>query len=204
MHMNPISPADILDFWLADGLESGWPTQDLSKRWFLGGAVLDQEIKNRFGTRVVQAVGGDLTDWELQPLSRLALVILLDQFTRNVFRGNAQAFEGDARAQQLVQDTLGQRSDKALPWVARVFTYMPLMHAEDLSLQGECVSCFSQLVAEAPDFLKQRFQGNLDFALQHQSIIARFGRFPHRNTVMGRTSTPDEDAFLLNGPRFGQ
>ena len=149
------SPTDILDFWLDDGLALGWPTQDLGKRWFGGGAALDQEIKTRFGAQVVQAVGGGLQDWEQQPLSRLALVLLLDQFTRNVFRAAGQAFAGDARAQQLVLQTLARQEDRQLPWVARVFIYMPLMHAEDLALQEECVTRFSQLLADAPETLER-------------------------------------------------
>ena len=197
-------PADILDFWLGDGLALGWPTQDLGKRWFGGGAALDQEIRARFGAQVVQAVGGGLQDWERQPLSRLALVILLDQFTRNVFRATGQAFDGDARAQQLVLQALARQEDRQLPWVGRVFIYMPLMHAEDLALQEECVACFSRLLADAPDTLKPRLQGNLDFARQHQDIVARFGRFPYRNAVLGRANTPAEAEFLLKGPRFGQ
>lgn len=202
------TPASVLEFWLADGLEGGtaggWPTQDLGKRWFGGGAALDGEIRTRFGARVVQAIGGGLQDWEQQPLPRLALVILLDQFTRNMFRASAQAFAGDARAQQLVLDTLAHQTDQQLPRVARVFTYMPLMHAEDLALQDECIARFARLVAEAPDSLKPRLQGHLDYARQHQAIIARFGRFPYRNAALGRVNTPEEEDFLRKGPRFGQ
>ncbi|MDP3795941.1 MAG: DUF924 family protein [Polaromonas sp.] len=204
----PAMPASVLEFWLADGLDggnaSGWPTQEHGKRWFGGGAALDEEIRTRFGARVVQALGGGLKEWEHEPLPRLALVILLDQFTRNVFRASAQAFAGDARAQQLVLDTLAHQGDQQLPWVARVFTYMPLMHAEDLALQDECVARFTRLVAQAPDSLKQRLQGNLDYARQHQAIIARFGRFPYRNAALGRVNTPEEEEFLRKGPRFGQ
>ncbi|UUZ64067.1 DUF924 domain-containing protein [Polaromonas sp. P1-6] len=204
---NPATPAEILDFWLADGWAQGWPTPDLGKRWFGGGAALDQEIKTRFGAQVVQALGGGLQDWEngsAQPSSRLALVILLDQFTRNVFRGTGRAFDGDARAQRLVLDTLAHQADRQLPWVARVFTYMPLMHAEDQALQDEGVACFERLQADAPAALKPRLQGNLDAARQHRDIIARFGRFPYRNAVLGRVNTPEEENFLHQGPRFGQ
>ncbi|MFC5519487.1 DUF924 family protein [Polaromonas jejuensis] len=198
------SAADILDFWLADGLTQGWPTKNLGPRWFGGGAALDEEIRKRFGARVLQAVAGGLQDWEAQTLSRLALVILLDQFTRNVFRGTGQAFAGDARAQRLVLDTLAHQADRQLPWVARVFTYMPLMHAEDRAMQDECVACFAQLVADAPATLKQRLQGHLGYARQHRDIIARFGRFPYRNAVLGRANTVEEETFLRKGPRFGQ
>lgn len=210
------TPHDVLDFWLGDGLTHGWPTQDLGKRWFGGGAALDEDIKTRFGRRVLQAMHGELDDelagapgdWSdtpsSPPLRRLALIILLDQFTRNVFRGSGQAFAGDARAQQLVLQTLAEGGDLQLPWVGRVFMYMPLMHAESLALQDACVTRFEQLVADAPPALKERLQGNLDFARQHRAIIAQFGRFPYRNAALGRASTPEEQAFLANGPRFGQ
>jgi uncharacterized protein (DUF924 family) len=198
------TPGEVLDFWLGDGMAQGWPTQDLNKRWFQGGAALDQEISTRFGKDVVQAVSGALKDWENQTHSRLALVILLDQFSRNVFRATAQAFAGDARARQLTLQTLAAHEDQQLPWVARIFLYMPLMHAEDAALQEESVARFSQLLAEAPENLKPRIQGNLDFAREHQGIIARFGRFPYRNATLQRISTPEEAEFLVKGPRYGQ
>ena len=194
----------ILDFWLADGLRTGWPAQDMNPVWFGGGLALDQEIKARFGADVMLAMKGGLQDWKPQPHSRLALVILLDQFTRNVFRGTGRAFDGDVRAQQLVLQTLDSQEDQQIPWVGRVFLYMPLMHAEDAVLQAKCVACFSRLVDDAPVALKPRLQGNLDFARQHQDIITRFGRFPYRNAALGRTSTPEEESFLIEGPRFGQ
>lgn len=198
------TPAEVLDFWLGDGVSKEWPTQDLGKRWFGGGAGLDAEISARFGSNVEAAVNGGLQDWEQPALNRLALVILLDQFTRNVFRGKGQAFAGDARAQQLVLEALAAGADLQLPWAGRLFLYMPLMHAEILALQDECVARFTRLQADAPDALKQRLQGNLDFAHQHRDIIARFGRFPYRNAALGRADTPEETDFLLKGPRFGQ
>jgi uncharacterized protein (DUF924 family) len=196
--------ADILDFWLGDGLVLSWPTQNLTARWFRGGAALDQEIKTRFGATVQLAITGGLQDWEKPLPSRLALVLLLDQFTRNVFRATVQAFAGDARAQQLTLQTLAHQEDLQLPWVGRVFMYMPLMHAEDAALQAKSVACFSHLVADAPAALKTQLQNHLDFAHQHQAIIARFGRFPYRNATFGRTSTPEEKDFLLTARRFGQ
>ena len=197
-------PQAILEFWFADGPQTGWPTQEMNAIWFGGGPALDARITAAFGAQVLQAVEGGFAAWEDQPLSRLALVVLLDQFTRNVFRGSPRAFEGDPRAQRLVMDALASAWDQQLPVVCRVFLYMPLMHAENPALQNECVSRFAQLVAEAPDTLKAQLQGNLDFARQHQDIIARFGRFPHRNGALGRSSTADEDTFLVKGPRFGQ
>ena len=198
------SPQIIIDFWFADGLQTGWPTQNMKALWFGGGLALDARITAAFGEQVLHAMEGGFEEWEAQPLSRMALIVLLDQFTRNVFRGSPRAFEGDDRAQRLALDALVQAWDQDLPVVCRVFLYMPLMHAETLALQDQCVACFAQLAAEAPEGLKPRLQGNLDFARQHHGIIARFGRFPHRHAVLGRVTTPDEGEFLLTGPRFGQ
>lgn len=200
----PSTPAAVLDFWLADGVTLGWPSQEMNKRWFTGGPTLDDEIRQQFGSAVAAAQAGGLTGWEAEPLERLALLILLDQFPRNIFRGSRHAFDGDARAQQLTLQTLAGQQDRLLPWVGRVFLYMPLMHAEDAALQAQCVACFAQLLADAPADLHPRLQSNLDFARKHQDIIARFGRFPYRNAVLGRASTPEEEDFLLTGPRFGQ
>lgn len=198
------TPSEVLDFWLGDGIHQEWPTRDLGKRWFGGGAELDAEVRARFGAAVEEAVAGGLRGWEQPPLTRLALIVLLDQFTRNIFRGQPRAFAGDARAQQLVLQTIAAGEDRALPCVGRVFLYMPLMHAESLALQDECVASFTRLIADAPEALKQRLQSNLDFARQHRDIVARFGRFPYRNAALGRADTPEEKDFLLKGPRFGQ
>lgn len=198
------TPASILEFWLGDGMLTGWPADDISKRWFAGSKALDAQIKTRFGADIALAQNGELQTWQTPLESRLALIILLDQFTRNVFRGTAQAFAGDRRAQHLTQQTLTRQEDAALPWVARIFMYMPLMHAEDATLQAQSVICFSTLLEEAPAQLKPRIQGSLKFAHEHQQIIAKFGRFPYRNAALGRSNTPEEEIFLQAGPRYGQ
>lgn len=198
------TPASVLDFWLGDNFTAGWPSGDMSKQWFIGTPALDQQIADRFGAQVTQALAGGLGDWEATSLDRLALVILLDQFPRNMYRGKAQAFAGDARAQQLVTDALAQGMNEKLPWVGRMFLYMPLMHAENLALQEECVHRFRKLAAAAPADLRDTLTGSLRFAEQHCDIIARFGRFPYRNNALGRTNTALEFEFLKDGPRFGQ
>lgn len=211
----PVHAQAVLDFWFADGLALGWPSVDMNPRWFGGGAALDQEIREQFGPWVEAALAGGLREWEkdsaddfspgsLQGGARLALVILLDQFSRNMFRGTAHAFAGDARAQKLVGESLAQGLDARLPWVARVFLYMPLMHAEQLALQDECVRRFGALAAQVPVELQAQLASNLDFARKHRDIVARFGRFPYRNAVLGRESTAAEREFLKSGPRFGQ
>lgn len=194
----------VLHYWLGDGVELGWPSRDRNERWFGGGAAGDREIDARFGALVRQALDGGLTDWETAPLPLLALVLLLDQFPRNVFRGTARAFSGDARAQRLALDALERGLDALLPWVGRVFLLMPLMHAEDLERQRRGVRGFEALAAQAPDAVRPQIEGNLRFAKSHCAIIERFGRFPYRNAALGRDSGAAELEFLENGPRFGQ
>lgn len=200
----PSGPQDVLDFWFGDGLTLGWPSDDRQPLWFGGGAAQDALIRERFGALVAQALGGGLVHWEQRVQERLALVLLLDQFTRNVYRGLPRAFAGDGRAQRLVMHTLALGQDEELPCVARVFLYMPLMHAESPALQGECVLRFQALARNSPPELQATLAGNLRFAEQHRDIVQRFGRFPHRNAAQGRVNTPEEDAFLTDGPRFGQ
>ncbi|MES2687919.1 MAG: DUF924 family protein [Pseudomonadota bacterium] len=198
------TPASVLDFWLGDNFASGWPSQDMGKQWFGGTPELDRQIADRFGSQVALALAGGLAEWEADPLDRLALVILLDQFPRNIHRGKAQAFAGDERAQQLVSEALAQGMEGKLPWVGRMFLYMPLMHAEDLPLQEEGVRRFRELADEVPEDLRVTLTSSLRFAEQHRDIIARLGRFPYRNNALGRTNTALEFEFLKSGPRFGQ
>ena len=194
----------VLRFWLADALESGWPGQDMHARWFGGGAALDQEVETRFGSLVREAVADGLGDWEADPKELLALILLLDQFTRNVFRGQALAFSGDLRARRLAIAMLAQGSDLLLPWAGRAFLLMPLVHAEDAPLQQQALERLRQLLAEVPVALHAAVQGFLRSAEQHHAIINRFGRYPHRNALLRRADTAQERVYLQDGPRFGQ
>lgn len=194
----------VLEFWLRDGLQAGWPTESLGWLWFGGGAQLDQDIDARFGPLVRDAAAGGLADWESSALDRLALVVLLDQFTRNVFRGQAAAFAGDARAQALARDAFARGWDKLLPLAGCVFLTMPLTHAESLHLQDDAVRRMQALQVVAGAAHDKDLAGFVDFARKHRDIVAQFGRFPHRNAVLGRESTQQELEFLRNGPRFGQ
>jgi len=200
----PTDPTLILNFWFGDGLQLGWPSDDRNALWFRGGPALDADITQRFGPLVHSAVQGGLTEWETDPMQRVALIVLLDQFTRNVFRGQAQAFAGDARAQTLSLATLALGQDNALPTVANMFVLMPLMHAEHPLLQAACEQRFRALQARSQPATAAQLQGNVDAAVQHRAIVDQFGRFPHRNAVLGRPSTAEETAFLAHGPRFGQ
>jgi uncharacterized protein (DUF924 family) len=195
---------DVLDFWFGDGLQRDWPSNDRQAFWFGGGPEQDETIRRRFGALVELGLNGGLADWERTPPTRLALLIVLDQFSRNVYRGQAPAFAGDPRAQQLVLTALAAGEDEALALVGRVFLYMPLMHAEDLALQERCVACFTALHDNSPPELLQTLAGNLHFAIEHRDTVQRFGRFPHRNAALGRESSAEEKAFLKHGPRYGQ
>ena len=194
----------ILEFWLGDALTLGWPSSSRGDLWFGGDAELDRQIEQSFGQLVRQAVQGGLVPWEDSVNERLALVLLLDQFTRNVFRGQATAFAGDARACALAQDGLARGWDRQLPLAGRVFLAMPMMHAESLEVQEQAVAFFTDLHANADKEQRNRVLGNLESAREHHAIIARFGRFPHRNAVLGRVSTPEEAQYLETGRRFGQ
>ena len=194
----------VLRFWLGDAMELGWPSQSRSELWFGGGAELDATVRERFGALVEEAMRGGLAEWEQQPLDCLALVLLLDQFTRNMYRGQSRAFAGDTRAQSLVTNALARGWDDELPLAGTVFLYMPLMHAENIVLQDECVRRFERLVTRAPKERVKDLQGNVEYARQHRDIIAEFGRFPYRNTALGRENVAQELVFLRDGPRFGQ
>jgi len=194
----------VLEFWLGDAMQTGWPLESRSKLWFGGGAELDATVRERFGAQVDEALRGGLIEWEQHPLDNLALILLLDQFSRNVYRGQPMAFAGDTRAQDLVTGALARGWDDALPLAGTVFLYMPLMHAEDIALQDECVRRFESLAARAPNERHTELLSNVDFARKHRDIIAQFGRFPYRNATLGRESSAQELEFLRDGPRFGQ
>lgn len=201
------TPDAVLDFWFGDSLDHGWPVVPRKSLWFGSDPAVDGSIRHRFGPQVEQAVAGGLRGWEATPRGRLALLVLLDQFTRNLWRGRAGAFAGDARASALALDTLDHDLHLQLPPIGRVFVFMPLMHAEDLGLQDRCITCFEALEAAIPadhTVARDDIASHLQYARLHRDIVLRFGRFPHRNAALGRRSTAEEETFLVDGPRFGQ
>lgn len=204
---SPLPPeaAEVLDFWFGDDPDPKRIVETRGQRWWGGGAELDAEIRARFGTLVDAAIADGLGAWSATPRGHLARIILLDQFTRNVFRRKAKAFAGDAIARRLALSAIDDGSHRALRPLERVFIYMPLEHAEDLALQDRCVKLFDALVADADPRSAEVIRPFCDYAVKHRDIIARFGRFPHRNPVLGRTHTAEERAWLDDGgPTFGQ
>lgn len=196
--------AAILDYWFAD-IGTGFDLRQQYSIWFSGDETIDHAIARYFGQWVDSALAGQLSGWQSTPEGLLAKVLLLDQFTRNIYRGDARAYDGDEQARQLVKAALANGEDKQLHYVQRSFLYMPLEHSELLQDQEQAVTLFRQLLQEAPAAGKQALSSSLDFALKHRDIIRRFGRFPHRNQVLGRQSTPGEQAYLdAGGSRFGQ
>ncbi len=194
----------VLDFWFGP-LYEGFPLEKRQELWFMGKAEDDQKIQQKFGNLVEQAVDGKLIEWEKSPRSRLALIILLDQFTRSIYRKTAAAFSGDYRAQTLVKDAINKGWDKKLAFSERQFLYMPLMHSENLSDQKLSVLSFQLLVEDVPNTHKEHISGSIHYAVEHQDLIARFGRFPHRNKVLGRESTDEELKYLTSGGNsYGQ
>ena len=186
--------ADILDFWF--GVPSDPDYGKARPLWFTKSEATDEVVRQRFGATVEAALSGALRDWAADPRGTLASIIILDQFTRNIFRDTPHAFAGDAQALRLASDLVDRNADRSLMPVERWFAYMPFQHSEFLNDQLESVRLFEQL---AQDGLAEP----LPWAIRHMEIIRRFGRFPHRNSILGRESTAEEVAFLKEpGSRF--
>lgn len=189
MMNTPAIAQSILDFWFLPQDTAGY---GLARSiWFTKDPNFDAQIRTQFGTWVEQALAGALSEWEAAPESALALILLLDQFTRNIYRDTPLAFAGDSRALRLAQNMVEAGMDRALLTVQRAFVYLPFEHAEDSAMQARSVALFKRLQQETGGHLLE-----LDYAVQHQKIIARFQRFPHRNAILSRISTPEEQVFL--------
>ncbi|RAL22872.1 DUF924 domain-containing protein [Lujinxingia litoralis] len=198
---------DVLQYWFGttDAIRDGNFPPEKYRIWFAGGEQVDREIRERFAELVIQARNAELEDWLQSADSRLALILLLDQFTRNIYRGTDQAFAADHLALKYALQAIECGHDQELAPIARAFFYMPLEHDESLEHQDRCVELFESLTHQAPDAHVELFQGFLDYAVQHRDIIARFGRFPHRNAILGRESTAEELAYLeATDVHFGQ
>jgi uncharacterized protein (DUF924 family) len=179
MSGEPTGPADVLAFWRAAG----------PQKWFKKDAAFDADIRSRFLATYEVATAGRLADWETTPEGALALIIVLDQFPRNVFRGDARAYAADSLARAAADRMIARGFDRKIPNADRRFCYLPFMHSEALSDQERCVEL-------ARDYGDAEF---LRYAELHTDIVRRFGRFPHRNPVLSRTTTSAEQAFLDAG-----
>lgn len=196
--------AALLEFWFGPMTDDdGAIAERQSGLWWNKCAQADREIAIRFGGLPARAAAGMLDHWQADPRGRLALIIALDQLPRQLFRARAEAFAHDRRALDL--SLQGQRlgQDRELRPIERAFFYMPMEHAESVTMQERCVSRFETLLAEVPSAQKPAFENLLAYARRHRDIIRRFGRFPHRNAILGRPPTAAEAAFLNEpGSRF--
>ncbi|MGY2263348.1 DUF924 family protein [Pseudomonas sp. SDO55104_S430] len=193
----------LLEWWFGTSGSAKEVAAQKGKLWFGKRDSQDLEARTRFGDLVEQALAGGLTDWAQRPEGWLALVLLLDQLPRMLFRDSPKAYSGDIRAQALVAQGIAADFDRQLQPIQRVFIYLVLEHCEHLAVQNECISRYIELVAQQPESDQALFADYLDYAEKHQKVIARFGRFPHRNEVLGRKSTAEELEFLSKpGSRF--
>jgi uncharacterized protein (DUF924 family) len=194
----PPSALDLLLFWFGPRPYTAAGVQQHSRLWFGESDApelipqTDELIRDRYAELTLEAEQGKLARWESSPRRRLALILLLDQFSRNIYRDSARAFAQDLKALSLTVSGMQLGADATLDPVERLFFYMPLMHAESLEVQEESVAASRRLLEEAPAALRGTFESNLEYAIHHRDTIQRFGRFPSRNQVLGRESTPDE------------
>lgn len=193
----------LLAFWFGE-LEDGFADQAHRQRWFNGGRIFDDDCRVHFGDLAVRAAENALSSWLATPRGTLAWILLCDQIPRNIYRGQALAFATDGPARSAARHGIEAGFDQALALDERCFFYLPFEHSENLVDQHTCVGLFSDLVEQTPERHRDLTAGYLPYARQHRDIIRRFGRFPHRNAVLGRTSTAEEMAFLARGNHFGQ
>ena len=194
----------ILAFWFREAALSAPQIDQRMDTWFGEDAVFDAMVQNEFADDVEQASDGKLDHWAHKPEGRLALILLLDQFRRNIHRGTAAAFAKDKQALKLCVEGAMQKKDRGLTPIQRVFFYMPLQHAESLKVQEKGVQLFNKLAEAVSPTYRETFATIAQFAELHRDIVARFGRFPHRNKALGRNNTPEEDEYLADAPDFGQ
>ena len=197
------TPEAVLDFWFGAPGSAAAVAARQRPLWFAKSAANDQIVVDRFAETLVAAGAGRLDHWANTPRGRLALIVVLDQFPHHIHRGLGPSFAYDARSLTLALDMIARGEDAHVAPIERVFVYLPLEHAESLEMQDRSVALYEKLVNEAAAAERQLFEGFLDYARKHRDVVARFGRFPHRNELLGRPSTPEEIEFLKQpGSRF--
>lgn len=195
----------ILAFWFQDQALTAPQIDSRMEIWFSDDPVFDHEIEKAFGSDVEMASDGKLDHWAHKPRGLLALILLLDQFRRNIHRGTADAFSKDKAALKLCVEGAMAKRDQELSPIERVFFYMPLQHSESLKVQTKAVKIYARLAEAVVPTHKETFATVAQFAELHHDIIELFGRFPHRNKVLNRENTPQEDEYLTgDSPNFGQ
>ena len=186
----------ILAYWFGSNADAAVAATEKQKLWWGADPAIDAQIRTRFGELVEAAGRNELSQWAETPRGLLALIVLTDQFPRNMFRKTPRTFAFDAAALAYCRHGIARGFDLQLPLIQRVFHYLPLEHSESLEDQRESVRLFSELAQQAPLEQKLLFEGYRTYAERHRDIVARFGRFCHRNSILGRPSRPEEEEFL--------
>jgi len=198
------NPEDVLATWFGEGVASPERVTERARLWFAGDPAFDALLRERFAGLPARAQRGELDAWKESARSALALVLVLDQLPRNLYRDTAECFAYDGQACAVAAAAMARGFDAELTPLEATFLYLPLEHAEDIGSQEQCVSLFGALLGRAPEALHPQFEQFLAYAERHRDVIRRFGRFPHRNAALGRASTPEEIGYLdSGGERFG-
>lgn len=196
---------EILSFWFKEQELSAPQIDRRMDTWFSEDPVFDHEIEKEFLRDIERASNGELNYWADEPRGRLALILLIDQFRRNIYRNTAKAFSKDKIALKLCVEGAMEKKDKGLTPIQKVFFYMPLQHAESAKVQAKSVELFTRLAESVSPTYRETLLTIAQFAELHRDIIDQFGRFPHRNELLGRENTPEEDEYLAgDSPDFGQ
>lgn len=197
------APEDVLDFWFGQPGPAAQVAGQKSVLWFGKSAANDQLVTERFADTLIAAGAGQLDHWALTPRNRLALIVVLDQFPHHIHRNHGQSFAYDAQSLALALAMIENGDAARVAPIEQVFVYLPLEHAESMAMQDLSVALYAQLEADASTAERPLFKGFLDYAQQHLDVVARFGRFPHRNALLGRPSTAEDIEFLRQpGSRF--
>lgn len=193
------SPDEVLTFWFGERCETADEIAALVEKCFEPNPDFDAEIAARFGDLPDRALAGDLATWRDAPRSAVALILVVDQFPRNLHRGSPRAFAYDDFALEVASAWVDEGADRRVAPIEAVFGYLPFEHAESLEAQERCVGYYEALAARVPATLQEAFSGFTGYAERHRAVIRRFGRFPHRNAVLGRESTVAEASYLEGG-----
>jgi len=195
----------VLAFWFKEQELTAPQIDGRMDIWFGEDPIFDEEVAREFGDDVQLASEGKLDHWAHKPMGRLALIIMLDQFRRNIYRNKAEAFSMDKAALKLCVEGAMEKKDKGLTPIQRVFFYMPLQHSESRKVQEKSCQIYNKLAGAVSTTYKETFETIAQFAELHADIVMKFGRFPHRNTMLNRENTAEEDEYLSgDAPTFGQ
>ncbi len=201
----PTSARQILSFWLSDTPDDPASAKANHELWFKSTKAGDELIRSSFGNLLSQAESGHLNSWLETDLGKLAVIILLDQFSRNIYRGSAAAFQNDEQALTIASSLVDAGRHEQLGPIQQVFLFLPFEHSENLANQNRCLTLFEKLLSSVDTDWQPLIAGFYEHARQHQEIIERYGRFPHRNKILGRPDNADEKSYFAEGGKsFGQ